>query len=63
MQSPETADGTLIAVEAARYLAVVEVFRREGREPHWEAEGNRTSASLPSRPAPRVPTNEGRNRC
>jgi hypothetical protein len=27
-----------IAEEAQRYLAVVEVFRREGCEPHWRPE-------------------------
>lgn len=39
MHPPERADGTLIAAEAARYLAAVEAFRREGHEPHWDAEG------------------------
>jgi hypothetical protein len=65
MQPPETTAGTLIAAEAARYLAAVEVFRHEGHEPHWEAEGNRASASLPFRAAPRVaaPPSERRNRC
>jgi hypothetical protein len=28
----------LLALEAQRYLAVVEAFRREGREPHWRPE-------------------------
>lgn len=27
-----------LAEEAQRYLAVVEVFRAEGYEPHWRAE-------------------------
>lgn len=31
-----------LAEEAQRYLAVVEVFRREGCEPHWRAEAAAT---------------------
>jgi hypothetical protein len=60
MQPPETADGTLIAAEAARYLSAVEVFRREGHEPCWEAEGHRLPVSLQRfRAAARVvPTSE-----
>ena len=27
-----------LAAEAQRYLAVVEVFRAEGHEPHWRPE-------------------------
>jgi hypothetical protein len=34
MESPEEAGQTL-ALEAQRYLEVVEAFRREGCEPHW----------------------------
>jgi hypothetical protein len=66
MQPPETAEGMLIAAEAARYLSAVAVFRGEGHEPHWEAEGIRSSAPWqPSRPAPRVaaPSTERSERC
>jgi hypothetical protein len=48
-----------VAEEAQRYLEVVEVFRREGCEPHWRPEwrerpelsgrSRRTSPSLPRR--------------
>jgi hypothetical protein len=64
MQPPETADGTVLAAEAARYLAAVEAFRNEGYEPRWEAEGNRSSEQQLSRSAPRVAANpiEGRFR-
>jgi hypothetical protein len=27
-----------LAEEAQRYLAIVEIFRREGYEPHWQPE-------------------------
>jgi len=54
MQPPETADGALLAAEAGRYLAAVEAFRREGYEPHWEAEGIRRMAGQLCSFAPRV---------
>jgi len=59
MQPPEPADVTLLAVEAARYLAAVEVFRREGHEPHWQAEGSRAGVQRLSRSASRVVPNSG----
>lgn len=53
-----------LAEEAQRYLAVVEVFRAEGREPHWLpetwAERVRLSSSSPS---PRRKHPERRKRC
>jgi hypothetical protein len=49
MPPPETADGTVLAAEAVRYLAAVEAFRSEGSEPRWEAEGE------PQLGAPAVP--------
>jgi hypothetical protein len=54
MQPAESADGIVLAVEAARYLAAVEAFRREGHEPHWAAEGDRSPESLPAPSAPRL---------
>jgi hypothetical protein len=64
MQPPETADGTVLAAEAARYLAAVDAFRSERYEPRWEAEGNRSSVQQLSRSAARVAANpsEGRFR-
>jgi hypothetical protein len=41
-----------LAEEAQRYLAAVEVFRREGCEPHWRPE--RTVAPVPVSPEPTV---------
>jgi hypothetical protein len=65
MQPPETADVTLIAAEAARYLSAVEVFRREGHEPCWEVDGHRLPVSPQrTRSAARVvPTSERSKRC
>ena len=65
MQPPETADGTLLAAEAGRYLAVVEAFRGEGNEPQWEAEGTRSAQHAASPSVPRVvaQNSERRNRC
>ena len=31
-----------LLTEIARYLEAVELFRREGREPHWHREGTTT---------------------
>jgi hypothetical protein len=35
---PRRPDAGLLLKEIERYLAVVEAFRREGREPRWQAE-------------------------
>jgi len=47
-----------LAQEAQRYLAVIEVFRAEGCEPHWRRE-IRAEASdphvSPLRPIPNAP--------
>ena len=44
-----------VAEEAQRYLAVVEFFRREGREPHWRPEWRErpelSRRSLPTSPS------------
>lgn len=37
-----SADVNVLFAEIRRYLAAIETFRREGREPHW----------APERPAP-----------
>jgi hypothetical protein len=62
MQPPETADGTALADEAARYLTAVEAFRLEGYEPHWRAEGNRSSEPPLVRFASRVGANSSEGR-
>ena len=36
--------GGTLAEEAARYLAVVDIFRREGCEPRWRAESEPENA-------------------
>ena len=41
-----------VAEEAQRYLAVVEFFRAEGREPHWRRESSLERSQLNSLPRP-----------
>jgi hypothetical protein len=49
-----TISGTL-AEEAARYLAVIDFFRREGCEPRWRPESESGSA-VRTTPAPQKST-------
>jgi hypothetical protein len=44
-----------LAEEAQRYLAVVEAFRAEGREPHWHPETARERARLSGSSVPLSP--------
>ena len=53
-----------IAEEAQRYLAVVELFRREGCEPDWHPETWLERVWLSrSWPALQLDSEEGRNQC
>ena len=38
MERTQTAVREALAEEAARYLSTVDLFRREGCEPHWRPE-------------------------
>lgn len=53
----------MLAAEAARYLAAVEAFRREGQEPRWEAEGIRGPQQPRSALGWSPHLNERRKRC
>ena len=44
------------AEEAARYLAVIDFFRREGCEPRWRAESDPDSAATRTAPTPQKST-------
>jgi hypothetical protein len=54
-QAPTRIDVQLLLCEARRYLAAVDAFREEGREPTWHAEGDPAPPKRRSRrPAPIV---------
>jgi hypothetical protein len=54
----EIAGDDLVA-EAQRYLAAVEMFRAEGREPSWAAEPSPAPASPPRRRTRRTVNQRG----
>lgn len=53
-----------LAEEAQRYLAVVEMFRAEGYEPHWRRETPLERHELStSSPSPHTQTRDWRKSC
>lgn len=48
MTETQHMDGGTLLAEAIRYLAAIEVFRNEGREPAWRAEQHEVQPGAPS---------------